>query len=114
MRRLLAERAGAYVPPESNMEARLNAVAKRAGLHNLVRQRDVGAADWIGRVDFLDPEKRLVVEVDSDLHHTSLLDEAADAARDAALTDAGYTVVRIKEHDVWHRPYEVMRRLLAS
>ena len=30
MRRLLAERAGAYVPPESNMEARLNAVAKPA------------------------------------------------------------------------------------
>lgn len=114
MRRLLAERAGAYVPPESNLEARLQVVAKRAGLHTLVRQRDVGGGDWIGRVDFLDPERRLVVEVDSDLHHSSVLDEAADAERDAALAEAGYTVVRIDEHDLWHRPDEVVRRLLAS
>ena len=114
MRRLLAERAGAYVPPESNMEARFQTVAKRAGLDSFVRQRDVGGDDWIGRVDFLDTEKRLVVEVDSDLHHSSLLDEDADAARDAALAGAGYTVLRVNEHDLWHRPEEVVRRLLAS
>jgi very-short-patch-repair endonuclease len=113
MRRLLADRAGAYVPPESNLEARFHAVAKAAGL-TLVRQQDVGGDDWIGRVDFLDPQKRLVVEVDSDLHHSSMLDEAADTARDAALAGAGYTVIRISEHDLWHRPGEVVRRLLAS
>lgn len=114
MRRLLAERAGAYVPPESNLEARFHAVAKAAGLDSLVRQCDVGGQEWVGRVDFLDPDKRLVVEVDSDLHHTSLLDEAADAERDAAMAEAGFTVIRIKEHDLWHRPEEVVRRLLAS
>ena len=114
MRRLLADRAGAYVPPESNMEARFQAVAKRAGLNTLVRQQDVGGQDWIGRVDFLDRDNRLVVEVDSDLYHSSLLDEAADAARDAALADAGYSVLRINEHELWHRPDEVVRRLLAS
>jgi very-short-patch-repair endonuclease len=113
MRRLLADRAGAYVPPESQLEARFHAVAKQAGLE-LVRQCDVGGDHWIGRVDFLDPRRRLVVEVDSDLHHTSLLDEAADAERDAAMAEAGYTVVRITEHDVWHCPDEVVRRLLAS
>ncbi len=113
MRRLLADRAGAYVPPESNLEARFRAVAKEAGLE-LVRQCDVGGDDWIGRVDYLDRNRRLVVEVDSDLHHTSLLDEAADAQRDAAMAEAGYTVLRIKEHDLWHRPDEVVRRLLAS
>ena len=43
-----------------------------------------------------------------------MLDEAADAARDSALAGAGYAVVRIKEHDLWHRPDEVVRRLLAS
>ncbi len=31
-----------------------------------------------------------------------------------ALAGAGYTVVRIKEHDLWHRPDEVVRRLLAA
>ena len=113
MRRLLAGRDSNYVPPESNLEARFQVVAKRAGLHNLLQQREVGGDDWVGRVDFLDPEKRLVVEVDSDLHHSSMLDEAADARRDAALADAGYTVVRINEHDLWHRPDQVVRRLLA-
>ena len=113
MRRLLAERAGAYVPPASNLEARLRSIAKEAGL-DLAPQHNVGGDDWIGRVDYLDRDRRLVVEVDSDLHHTSLLDEAADVARDVALAGAGYTVVRIKEHDLWHRPDEVVRRLLAS
>jgi very-short-patch-repair endonuclease len=113
MRRLLADRAGAYVPPESNLEARFHEVAKAAGL-TLVRQREVGGDEWIGRVDFLEPQKRLIVEVDSDLHHSSPLDEAADARRDDALAGAGYTVLRIKEHDLWHRPGEVVRRLLAS
>ena len=112
MRRLLAERDSSYVPPESNLEARFQ--AKRAGVHTLVRQRDVGGDERIGRVDFLDARKRLVVEIDSDLHHTSLLDESADAQRDVPLAEAGYTVVRIDEHDVWHRPGEVVRRLLAS
>jgi very-short-patch-repair endonuclease len=114
MRQLLAERAGAYVPPASNLEARFQVLATRARLDSLVRQRNVGGDDWVGRVDFLDPERRLVVEVDSDIHHTSLLDDAADAARDAALAEAGYTVVRITEHDLWHRPDEVVRRFLAS
>ena len=114
MRRLLDERAGAYIPPESNLEARLHAVARRAGLDALVRQQNVGGDDWIGRVDYLDRDRRLVVEVDSDLHHSSLLDESADARRDAALAGAGYTVLRIKEHDLWHRPDDVVRRLLAS
>lgn len=113
MRRLLAQRDSDYVPPESNLEARFQVVAKRAGFDTLVRQQDVGGDDWIGRADFLDPERRLVFEIDSDLHHTALMDEEADAARDAALAGAGYTVVRISELDLWHRPDQVVRRLLA-
>lgn len=113
MRRLLADRDASYVAPESNMEARLEVVARSAGV-DLVRQQDVGGEDWVGRADYLDRERRLIVEVDSDLHHSSLLDQAADARRDAAAAAAGYTVVRINEHDLWHRPEEVTRRLLAS
>lgn len=114
MRRLLAERRATYRPPESNMEARFESIVKGAGLHAFVRQRDVGGDQWIGRVDYLDPDRRLIVEIDSDLHHSSLLDEAADARRDEALASAGYTVLRIREHDLWHRPDDVVRRLLAS
>ena len=55
-----------------------------------------------------------MVEIDSGVHHTSVLDEAADARRDAAMAEAGSTVVRISEHDLWRRSGEVVRRLLAS
>lgn len=112
MRRLLADRAGAYVPPESNLEARFHALAKQAGVQ-LAPQRDVGGERWVGRADYLDREKAVVIEIDSDLHHTSLLDASADALRDEGMVEAGYTVVRINEYDVWHRPQEVLRRLAA-
>jgi very-short-patch-repair endonuclease len=114
MRRLLAERATDYRAPESNLEARFESILEDAGVPVPLRQRDVGGDEWVGRADYLDPDRKVVVEIDSDLHHTSLLDEKADAARDAALTEAGYTVLRIAEHDLWHRPDEVVRRFLAS
>ena len=85
-----------------------------AGLPLPLRQRDLAGEAWIGRVDFLYAETRLVVEIDSALHHSTRSDEAADAERDRALRDAGYRVVRIGEPLVWHRPQEVVRRLLAS
>ena len=113
MRRLLAERADTYRPPESGLEARFESILERAGIDIPPRQRDVGGDDWIGRVDYLDPHRRVVIEIDSDLHHTSVLDEASDARRDAALADAGYRVLRLREQDVWHRPDEVVRRFVA-
>ena len=114
MRRLLADRDLSYRAPESNLEARFESILEDAGVAVPLRQRDVGGQEWIGRVDYLDPQRKVVVEIDSDLHHTSILDDAADARRDAALTEAGYTVVRIREHDLWHRPEEVVRQFLAS
>ena len=114
MRRLLDERADGYVAPESGLEARFLSIVRAAGLPEPLRQRDLGGQEWVGRVDFLYPDKRLVVEIDSDLHHSTLLDETADARRDGALREAGYRVVRIGEQLVWHRPQEVVRRLLAS
>ncbi len=114
MRQLLAARVDGYVAPESGLEARFLSIVQAAGLPLPVRQRDVGGEEWIGRVDFLYPDERLVVEIDSDLHHSTLSDEAADAIRDRALHEAGYRVVRIGEQLVWHRPQEVVRRVLAS
>jgi very-short-patch-repair endonuclease len=113
MRRLLADRADSYRAPESNLEARFESILEDAGVPVPLRQQDVGGAEWIGRVDYLDPDRKVVVEIDSELHHTSLLDAASDAERDAALAEAGYTVVRMKEHDLWHRPEEVVRRFVA-
>jgi very-short-patch-repair endonuclease len=114
MRRLLAERDASYVAPESNLEHRFESILRAAGVEIPLRQRDVGGAEWIGRADYLDPGRKLVVEIDSDIHHSTPADAGADGERDAAMTCAGYTVLRIKEFDLWHRPEEVVRRFLAA
>lgn len=114
MRRLLADRDASYVPPESNLESRFEWVLRAAGVRVPRRQRDVGGGEWVARADYLDPDRKVVVEIDSDLHHSTLLDEQSDSRRDEALGAAGYRVVRVREHDLWHRPEEVLRRFLAS
>ncbi len=69
MRQLLADRQGDYLAPESGLEARFASVVTAAGLAMPVRQRDIGGEEWIGRVDYLDQERDLVIEIDRDLHH---------------------------------------------
>ncbi len=112
MRELLAVRGPDYIPPESNLEARFGELAIEAGLRDLRRQvwlgDDVGL---IGRVDFYDDRRKIVFEIDSDLHHTSISDRERDAARQLRLEAEGWRVVRITEFEVWHRPAELVRRL---
>ncbi len=53
LRTLLTERQPDYVAPESELEARFIALARRHGLPEPERQVDLGDGDsWIGRVDF--------------------------------------------------------------
>ncbi len=113
MRRLLASRDASFVPAASGLEARFESILCGAGLPPLVRQRDVGGDDWVGRVDYVDPHRKLVVEIDSDVHHSTPLDVAADARRDGALHVAGFQIVTVREFDVWHRPDEVVKRFLT-
>ena len=115
MRRLLAARDDdTYDAPESGLEARFLSIVRTAGLPPPLRQRDIGGEAWVGRVDFLYPERKLVVEIDSDLYHRSLLDREADARRDEAMRVAGYQVLRIDEHQLWHRAEEVVQLLIAA
>ena len=66
MRKLLADRPRTYRPPDSNLEARFQEIARSMGMTTLRRQVEVGAEGWVGRVDFLDSKHPLVIEVDSD------------------------------------------------
>jgi very-short-patch-repair endonuclease len=75
----------------------------------------------VGTVDYVDDDLGLLVEVDSELHHTSLLDQQRDAERDAAMLAAGFRkVVRVFEEDIWQRPWvaleaiRLVRRELGS
>jgi very-short-patch-repair endonuclease len=115
MRAILAERPPGYVAPASGLEARFMDILAGAGLPPMERQLDVGGHDWIGRVDFADRELRLIVEVDSALHHSSTLDRENDRRRDAELTAAGWRqVLRISDDLIWHRPSEVAAVVAAS
>jgi very-short-patch-repair endonuclease len=96
MRQLLAVRGAGYIPPASGMEARVLALLAAVGIE-MEWQVDRGGDVWIGRVDFYYRRLRLVIEVDSDLHHDSKLDVESDERRDAALRAAGFEVLRIKE-----------------
>jgi very-short-patch-repair endonuclease len=108
MRTLLMERGLRFVAPESELEARFVRLVRDASLPQPERQVDIGDADaWIGRVDFLFRDARLVVEVDGAEFHDSLLDRRRDADRDAKLLEAGWTVLRFGWSDVNDRPRRV-------
>jgi very-short-patch-repair endonuclease len=114
MRELLDERGDDYVPPDSNLERRFEAVLRQACEPGMRRQVVCGDDRWVGRVDFRDPQLPLVVEVQSELYHSALTDRAADAARVAALRSAGFEVVEVSEEQVWHRPAEVVQAVRAA
>ena len=59
----------------------------------------------------VDRARKIIVEVQSERFHSSLLDRERDKARIAALRAAGWTVVEIREHDVWYDPDKVVRIL---
>jgi very-short-patch-repair endonuclease len=113
-RRIVSARAGDFVPPESELEARFTALVAAARLPAPRRQVEVGDSDtWIGRVDFLFPAAHLVVEVDGARWHTSLTDRRADERRDAQTRAAGFRVERFTWTDVTEHPETVVRRLRA-
>ncbi len=109
VRELLDRRGPDYVPPASGLEGRVKQILTRGGLPSMSRQVDVGEADhWCGRVDFLDRERGIVLEVDSEKFHASLVDRESDVARDRRLEEAGFVVGRVTDLQVWHHPDEVV------
>ncbi len=108
MRAFLTEQGTDYLAPESGLEARFLWLLRSSLLPEPIRQLDVGGARWVGRVDFAYPDRRLVIEIDSAIHHSSKLDREADRRRDAELAHAGFRVIRITDDQVWFRPGEVV------
>jgi very-short-patch-repair endonuclease len=115
MRQLLEARPAEYVPPASGLESRFQSLIERDGQRLLERQINVGNdLRWLGRVDFIDRTARVVIEVQSDLHHSSISDIAADAERRTSMTAAGWRFVEIPEFDVWHRAERVQQSVRAA
>jgi hypothetical protein len=100
LRELLTERGPRYVPPESELEARFLELAAVHHLPPPQRQADLGDHDaWIGRVDFVWRDSRLVVEVDGAAFHDGLVDRRRDEFRDQRLEADGWTVLRFRWDD---------------
>jgi hypothetical protein len=114
MRALLDDRGDDYVPPASNLERRFADVLQRACLPPMRPQVDTGGDRWIGRVDFRDEHVPLIVEVQSETYHSSLVDRTHDAHRLAALRAAGFDVVEVTDAQVWHHPDEVVALLVGA
>lgn len=105
MRELLAVTPADYDLPDSNLEDRLCTILEDAGFPRPKRQRNLGNdSRWIGRVDVKDPELPLIGEVQSEMFHFAPIDGDDDAARAAALREAGFDVVFFEESEVWHQP----------
>ncbi len=115
MRQLIADRPPDHRPVDSGLEFRFLELVRRAGMSGMSRQVHVGSKDrWLGRVDFIDRERRIIVEIDSDRYHGALIDARADAERTRALEEAGWIVLRFTEVDLWHRADNVIDRLRTA
>lgn len=114
MRRVVEARGPEYVPPASALEGRVAQIVREHGLPEMRRQVDSGGEAWTGRVDFRDRLLPLIVEVQSELHHASLVDIADDARRRGQLDRDGFVVVEVWDHEVWHLPALVAERIRAA
>lgn len=114
LRALNAERGPAYRPAGSGQERRFEQILVRHGEPPMRRQVDVGGEEWTGRVDYVDPDLPLIVEVQSERHHTALVDRAADARRLAALRAAGFHVIEVWDTQLWHEPASVVAAVRAA
>ena len=64
-------------------------------------------------LDFLFPERQMVVEID-DPSHGRKRSAREDALERRVLEAAGYTLLRLTNHEVETRPVQVLRRLRAG
>lgn len=107
--RSLVERDSGRPPLGSGLEGRLLRILRAAGLPEPRRQVDLGAGEWVGRVDFLYDDVRLVIEVDGGWHHEHALAVRRDKRRAAALAAAGFRVLPLPESFIRSDPDTVVR-----
>jgi very-short-patch-repair endonuclease len=114
MRQLLSERPPHEKQPMSNLERRFMQLASSVGIRDLDRQVDIfDETGWIACVDFSSPSRRIVIEIDSVIHHSTLTDRRRDDATTDRLVSAGYFVIRFSETDVFFDFDSVMSSLRA-
>ena len=114
---ILEERQGGYVPPASELEARFVALCRRRGLPVAERQFHAPWAEDAGRasqrVDMAFPETRVLVELDSWRHHSSMAAFEGDRRRDQLAAAAGWRTLRFTWRQLDADPDHVVAVLRA-
>lgn len=114
MRALLEERGEGYVPPSSALERLARKVFEEHGLEMPAFELNLGDEDWIGRVDCVWRDAKLIVELDSERHHGTKSARDRDRARDNRLMAAGWRVLRVTWDDLKHRPADTVAQIRAA
>jgi len=100
LRDLVKRYRGGEQPTESELEAKGLEVIDNAGLPRPTKQVKVFAGAKLRRVDFMYPEKRIIIEADSALHHSSPDARERDRLRRNALACKGNRVLVWTWNDV--------------
>lgn len=117
MREVLAGRPPDYRPSGSALEDRFESVLPQSLRGDLERQVAVGGEVLIGVVDYRHRHRPLIVEINGEVFHSSISDRQHDEQRYRRLVDAGFEVLIVWEHDIFHDPSTVvaaLRRVLAG
>jgi hypothetical protein len=114
LRRLVEEQVRAGGPTESWLEDRVVEFLRRRGFPEATRRPWVRLPGARFRLDAAYPDRLVDIEADSRLWHTSPSDRRRDAARDARLEAAGWTVVRITWLQLTEEPEAVAARLALA
>ena len=104
LRAYLEPRGVGYVPPDSGLESRFDQIVRGEELEFRRQVHTGGEERWTGRVDFRHESLPLVIEIQSEMYHSSLVDRRADDLRLAELRASGFVVVEITDTLVWTRP----------
>ncbi len=111
MRKLIEPRRG-QAPYGSGLESRFHRIVHSAGLPPFDRQVDLGDHhEWIGRIDFVSTTRLLVIEIDSEVHHSALSDRRRDAQQRQQLESAGFMVRVLDERDLFGPQSYVIKML---
>lgn len=104
MRRLLAERPGGEIPPDSYLERLVIRALAEHGVPAPVRQHRVATKDFVAYLDLAWPAHRLALECDSTAFHMSVEQFHHDRERQNRLVLLGWTVLRYTYRDASQRP----------
>lgn len=95
-------RAGAESRPETLLRLLLTHAGLPEPLLNQVVRGSRG--EFLGRVDMIYPQWRVIVEYDGDQHRTSTAQYERDSTRVDALRRAGFTVIRVRMRGLFVQP----------